>query len=72
MVIETTTYARVWDNEALGWLQMLDYEQVVQEILGLRQEPWDYLSDMEDARVDVVYIAKCQRHLFLRFIVLDE
>ena len=71
MTIETTTYARVWEDEALGWLSMLEYWLTVQETEGLWRETWDYLPDIEDVGTIATYIVEHQIHPFLRFIFLD-
>lgn len=48
---------------------MLDYQQAVQETVGLYREPWDYLPDMADVGVDAKYKAELQRHPFPWFMV---
>lgn len=60
--METTTYAWMHTDEALGWLLMLGYHISVRDIPTLVATPWDYRLDVVDARADLVYLYEMQRH----------
>ena len=62
MVVETTTYARVRDDEVHGWLHMLDYYEVVWETEALQWEEWDYLPTMGNAGGSETHVENMTRH----------
>ena len=69
MVVESTTYARVRDDETQGWLLMLDYHVAIQGTKALQRGDWDYLPHVADGGGSANFMEYLRRHPFPRFIV---
>ena len=61
MVVESTAYGRVRDDERNGWLPMLDYHMTIQEMDALQWEDLDYLPHVVDGGGSTEYM---WRHTF--------
>ena len=64
MAVESTTYAKVRDDESHGWLLMMDYATAIHDMDALQWEDWDYLPRVEDEGCSVEYVDYMQSHPF--------